>query len=112
LQAVNITAYLAGPAGSLWFVCFGALAGAIGFGVYNPVLNGYWSNLMTDRERPRILAFTTVASMLVTMPAPTIAGALFTIHPRGPMFMQLGVFLLICSCFLMAARARQPRRTR
>jgi len=109
LQALNITAYLVGPAGSLGFVIAGALAGAVGFGVYNPVLNGYWSNLMSDRDRPRILAFTTVASMLVTMPAPTIAGALFTIHPSGPLFMQLGVFLLICSCFLLAVRVRRTR---
>ena len=109
LLAVNILAYVLGPAGSLWPVLVGALAGAVGFGLFNPLLNGYWSNLMTDRDRPRILAFTAVASLLVVMPAPTIAGALFTIHPSGPMWMLVGIYSLICACFIIASKyRRQP----
>lgn len=108
LMALNILVYVMGPAGSLWPVVFGALVGAVGFGLFNPLLNGYWSNLMTDRERPRILAFTAVASMLVTMPAPTIAGALFTIHPSGPMWMLAGIYSLICACFILASKNRRP----
>jgi len=108
LMTVNILAYLLGPAGSLWPVIIGAVAGAIGFGLYNPLLNGYWSNLMSDRERPSILAFTSVAAMLVIMPAPTIAGALFTIHPSGPMWMLVGIYSLICACFILASYNRRP----
>ena len=109
LQAVNILAYLLGPAGTLWPVVIGALVGAVGYGLFNPLLNGYWSNLMSDRDRPRILAFTAVASMLVIMPAPTIAGALFTIHPSGPMWMLVGIYSLICACFFLASQ--NPRQT-
>lgn len=109
LMAFNILAYLFGAAGSLTPVIFGALVGAAGYALYNPLINGYWSNLMSDRDRPQILAFTLVASMLVVMPAPTIAGALFTIHPSGPMWMLVAIYSLIYACFIIASKYRLQR---
>jgi len=109
LMAVSISAYLIAPVGSLVGVIVGVAAGGVGYGIFNPALQGYWSNLMGDRERPRILAFTTVASMLITIPTPTIAGALYTIHPRGPLLMQIACYFITGACFFAATRA-SPRR--
>lgn len=83
------TLFLLAPAGSLPTIVAGVLCGASGFAVLNPSLFGYWANLVSDRERPRIHAFLWVVSMLVTMPVPTLAGALYKLNPRGPLLMVL-----------------------
>lgn len=104
LMTASSVIFLFAHDGSLGLVLAGTVAGGLGFGIFNPSLNGYWSNMMGDRERPRILAFTTVAGMLVTIPAPTIAGALYAIRPVGPLLMQIACYLLAGACFLAVVR--------
>lgn len=111
LMASNVVTQLLAPSGALMVIVGGVMAGSAGFALYNPSLNGYWQNLISDRERPRVLAFCTVVSMLVTIPAPTIAGAFYTIHPRGALLMLLGIYALIALCVAWAA-GRSGSRSR
>ncbi|MEK7765604.1 MAG: hypothetical protein AAB368_05145, partial [bacterium] len=114
LMASNVIIQLLAPPGAFGMIAMGVLVGASGWAIFNPSLSGQWQNQISDRERPRVLAFCTVLSMLFTMPAPTLAGALYTIHPRGPLLMVLCLYSLIGACTLWAAgragRTRRPLR--
>jgi len=108
LMWLGSTLFLLAPAGSLVTIVAGVLAGASGFAMMNPSLFGYWANLVADRERPRIHAFLWVVSMLVTMPVPTFAGALYRVNPRGPLLMVLCCYAGIIALGVAAAvRARR-----
>ncbi len=106
-MALNATLLLLAPVGALTVVLTAAVCGAAGFAVYNPSVSAVWSNLMTDRERPRILAFTTVASMTLTMPIPTLAGALYNVNPRGPLLTILWIYAMMAACAVLAAARRK-----
>jgi len=110
-MAMSNAIYVLAPAGAFGMVVVGVVAGGAGFAIFNPSLNGYWSNLMDDRERPRILSFTSVIAMLVTMPVPTIAGALYTIRPSLPIVMILCIHATIAACILWVASIKEKPRT-
>jgi len=106
-MALNASLLLIAPLGSLQVVLTASVCGAAGFAVYNPSVSTVWSNLMTDKERPRILAFTTVASMMLTMPIPTLAGALYNLNPRGPLLTILWIYALMAVCAILAASQKR-----
>ncbi len=109
---VGSTLFLIAPSASLPTVIAGVLCGATGFSMLNPSLFGYWANQMSDRERPRIHAFLWVVSMAVTMPVPTLAGALYKVNPRGPLLMVLGCYAGFLALGVLAAvRARRGGTT-
>jgi MFS family permease len=110
LSAIQAALLLAAPHGAFASVAGAVVVGAVGWGIFNPSLNGRWSTLMSDRERTRILSFTTVLSMLITMPVPTIAGALYMIHPRWPLILVLCCHAMIVACIVWAALVRGNTR--
>ncbi len=86
-MALSATILLMAPKGALAAAIVAYMCGSTGFALYNPSLASYWSNLMSDRERARIIALSTVIILLFITPVPTIAGGLYEINARGPLFM-------------------------
>jgi MFS family permease len=89
LMMLNAHLLLLAPAGALGVVAGAAVVGSAGWALFQPTLNALWVNAMGDRERPHILALANALVMLFTVPIPTMAGALYEIHPRGPLLMAL-----------------------
>jgi len=98
LMMLNAHLLLLAPRGALGVAAGAAVIGAAGWALFQPTLNARWVNAMGDRERPHILALANALVMLFTVPVPTLAGALYEIHPRGPLLLALliqGVMLAL-----------------
>ena len=111
LMIINVYMLLMSPPRELGVVIGAALVGACGWGLFNPVYNAAWVNSMGDRERPRILAFTGALIMAVTMPVPTIAGALYEVHPRAPLMLVAGLLVVLLATLIWAALNDRDRRS-
>ncbi len=105
LMALATILVLSAPKGALPFIMLAYALGPAGFALFDPALSSYWSKLMNDRERARIIALTTVLSLIVAVPVPTVAGALYEINPRGPLFMVLGFYAANFLLVFRTARA-------
>lgn len=114
LMALATIIVLAAPRGAFPMIMLAYALGPAGFALFDPALSSYWSQLMNDRERARIIALTTVLALIVAVPVPTIAGALYEINPRGPLFMVLAFYavnfmLVFRTARALRARSRQSR---
>jgi MFS family permease len=103
LMLLNVYMLLMSPPRELGVVIGAAMVGACGWGLFNPTYNAAWVNSMGDRERPRILALTGALIMAITMPVPTIAGALYEVHPRGPLYLVAGLLVVMLATLAWAA---------
>ncbi|MEK7475006.1 MAG: MFS transporter [Candidatus Coatesbacteria bacterium] len=92
LRMTYLLAIVLAPAGALWIVMGAMVAEGLGFGILWSTANTYWANQMRDDERPRITALANVLFMVMTAPAPAIAGALYVHNPRAPFVMMLAFF--------------------
>ena len=92
LRMAYLLAIILAPAGAMPIVMCAMAAEGLGFGVLWSTANTYWANQMADAERPRITALANVLFMVLTMPAPSIAGALYVVNPRLPFVMMLAFF--------------------
>ena len=110
LMSVNVLLLIFAPRGSLPVVMAAALLGSAGFAVFNPSVNGFWTNQMTDAERGRLDGFRWVVTMLVNIPVPLFAGALYKgVHPRMPLVLLLGYYAIIAALGIAAFRLTVPR---
>jgi len=110
LRAAFVVLLLAAPAGA-----FGVIAGAmvlegVGAGLMYPSMASFYANQLSDAERPRIFSTTVLLLMLVTIPVPTIAGALYSASPAAAMGMLLGFYCLsfIMLVWLMLRKPAKP----
>jgi hypothetical protein len=76
-------------------------------------MQGFWTSLMPDDERPRLLAFAQAMVTILTLPVPIFAGFLYEIHPRLVPALVL-VFLAVITGLLIwirRLRANDPVRS-
>jgi len=110
LLSVQIYLFLLAPAGSLGVLIGGVMTGGFGWALFNPALSGTWANLISDRDRPRLVAFSNVVVFGLAMIGPTVGGVLYTVHPRGPLVLNLGLYGVLMACILWAALHGLRRR--
>ena len=103
LMALYAVLVLAAAPGSLAVIITGAMAWACGWAMYWPSLSAHWSNMMTDRERPHMISLSSAVIMLSISPIPTIAGVLFDVHPRNPLFLLVGILTAATAMVAWAA---------
>ncbi len=106
LMILSAYTLLLAPHGSLSYAMIASAAGSGGFAIYSPALNAHWANMMNDRERARMLALTTVLTMLAAVPAPTIAGGFYAINPRGPLALILTCYVALVTLVFWAATSK------
>jgi MFS family permease len=110
LMALSATLILSAPPGTMGLVIAAYICGSAGFAVFNPSISSHWSNLMNDRERARILALSSMLILIALVPIPTIAGGLYEINPRGPLFMILTFHSANIALVVWVATQRKPPR--
>lgn len=106
LMAMYAVLVLASAPGSLGVVLAGSAAWACGWSLYWPSMSAHWSTMMTDRERPHMIALSSAVVMLSLTPVPTIAGALFDLHPRNPLLLLVGILVATAVLVAWAAYSR------
>ncbi|MEK7476520.1 MAG: MFS transporter [Candidatus Coatesbacteria bacterium] len=107
-MGVNVLLLLLAPLFGLPAVLLAVLFGSVGFAVFNPAVNAHWTEHMNDAERARLDGFRWVVTMLVNIPIPVFAGALYKeVHPRMPLFLILTCYGLILACALWAISERK-----
>ncbi len=84
LMGLSDALLLITPIGALGVVIVSFVIGSFGGGIYNSAANGYWASLMTNQERPRMLALTQILASLISFPTPILGGYLYGIHPSAP----------------------------
>lgn len=113
LASVNIATLLVAPQGVLWPVLFASFCGSAGAALFLPTLFGFWASQVEDRERARLDSFRWVGVMLLTIPVPTFAGALFKeVHPRMTLLLVLGCYAAMAALAVPAFRAGRRRVSR
>ncbi len=107
LASVNLGILLVAPQGVLWPVLVATFCGSAGAALFLPTLFGFWASQVEDRERARLDSFRWVGVMLLTIPVPTFAGALFKeVHPRMTLLLVLGCYAAMAALAVPAFRAR------
>jgi MFS family permease len=103
LLSVQIYLFLLAPAGSVAVLIGAVVTGSFGWALFNPALSGTWANLISDRDRPRLVAFSNVVVFGLAMIGPAVGGILYTVHPRGPLVLNLALYGALMACILWAA---------
>lgn len=112
LMCANVVLLLLAPLAGLPLVLAAVFVGSVGFAVFNPATNAYWTLQMNDKERARLDSFRWIVTTLANIPVPVFAGALFKeIHPRTPLFLVLAFYGAIFACALWAIRASRAARS-
>jgi len=60
-----------------------------------------------NRGRAKVLSITTTLSSLLNLPAPTLAGYLFSLEPNLPFIAVSGVLLISLAVLLVAVRQKE-----
>lgn len=93
------------PAGTMWLVMIGAVLGAISTALFQPASQSYWANIVGDRERALVFSASSALMALCTLPAGPLAGALYTLFPRGPFLLAM-VLQTIALILILKLRSR------
>lgn len=105
LATVNLAILLLAPRGVLWPVLVASFCGSAGAALFLPTLFGFWASIVEDRERARLDSFRWVGVMLLTIPVPTFAGALFKeVHPSMTLLLILGCYAAMAALSFPAFR--------
>jgi MFS family permease len=94
LRAGFVALILAAPPGALGVIAGAMVLEGVGAGLMYPSMSSFYTNMLSDSERPRVFAATVLLLMLITIPIPTIAGALYAGTPSAAMMMWLGFYAL------------------
>ena len=89
-----LVALILAPPGAIGLMMGVMVVEGLGFGILWATTSAYWANQMTDAERPHITALANVLIMMLSMPAPVLAGALYGSNPRFPFLMMLVLFVV------------------
>ena len=87
--------------GMIWLALLYTGLNAIGMAIYQPANQSYWANIINDHERAAAFSAATALTLLVSLPAGPLAGALYTWQPKAPFL--LGLALLILALALITA---------
>ena len=93
-QLVGIVAaifFILSPAGTIWWAVLWAVANAVSVALFRPANESYWANIIGDHERALVFSASGALMSLFSLPAGPLAGALYTLVPRGPFV--LGILL-------------------
>jgi hypothetical protein len=85
--------YVLAPAGSIGLFVVWAIVSALSTALYRPAEQSTWANMVLDRERAQVFAASSALTALVSLPAGPLAGALYTLAPRGPFWLAIGLQL-------------------
>jgi len=91
LWLVAALCFVASPAGTPWFAALWAVINALSTTLFRPAERGYWANIVGDRERAQVFSASSALTSLVTLPAGPLAGALYTLFPRGPFLLGMAL---------------------
>lgn len=94
LRAAFVVLIMVAPPGALGVIAGAMVLEGVGSGLLYPSISSYYANLTSDAERPRIFSATVLLLMLITIPIPTIGGALYAGSPTAAMGMLLGFYAL------------------
>jgi len=94
LRAAFVVLILAAPVGAMGVIAGAMVLEGVGSGLMYPSMASFYTNMLSDAERPRVFSATVLLLMLVTIPIPTIAGALYAGAPSYAMGMLLGFYVL------------------
>jgi MFS family permease len=86
--------FLAARPGALWLALLYAALNAIGIAFYQPANQSHWANIVSDHERAAAFSAATALTLLITLPAGPLAGALYTWQPKSPFVLSLGLLAL------------------
>ncbi len=92
LRVMFVVIAITAPPGALGVVAAAIVLEGLGAGIFAPAASSYWSNQLTDAERPRVTSLNSLLILLLTMPVPVVAGALYAGSPRAPL-------ILVAACY-------------
>jgi hypothetical protein len=81
--------FVLSPAQTIWFVVVWAIVSALSVALYRPAEQSYWASVVGDRERAQVFAASSALMALVALPAGPLAGAIYTLAPRGPFLLAI-----------------------
>ncbi len=87
--------------GALWLALLYTSLNAIGMAIYQPANQSYWANIIDDHNRAATFSAATALTLLVSLPAGPLAGALYVWQPRAPFVLCL--ILMALTLALIAA---------
>jgi len=91
--------FVISPGGTIWFAIVWAVINALSTALFRPAERSYWANIVGDRERAQVFSASFAFMSMVTLLAGPLAGALYTLYPRGPF--ALGIALQILALGLV-----------
>ena len=83
--------YVLSPAGTMWYVVLWAVISALSTALFRPAAQSYWANLVGDRERAQVFSAGSALMALVALPAGPLAGAAYTLLPKGPFVLGMAL---------------------
>ena len=99
-------AFVISPGGTIWFAIIWAVINAISTALFQPAERSYWANIVGDRERAQVFSASFAVMSMVTLLAGPLAGAVYTLYPRGPF--MLGMALQIIALGLILNTRLRP----
>lgn len=107
---INLLGYLllaVAPVRGTALVWAAMSAGAICGGLYIPVREGLWQNLIPDAERAKIIALATTLECSLLLPAAPLGGWIYQIFPRGIYWVGMGMMGLTMGLLLHLMRTKE-----
>ncbi|NLK08815.1 MAG: MFS transporter [Firmicutes bacterium] len=94
LLCLGVVVFMVLPPDSYGLLAIPAILIAVGTALVNPVRDTFIANIIDDRQRAPFLAAINSVSMCVLVPLTPLAGRLFDLNTRAPLYLLLG-FLVV-----------------
>ena len=101
--------YVLSPARTIWFVVLWAIVSALSTALFRPAEQSYWASVVGDRERAQVFSASSALMALVALPAGPLAGALYTLAPRGPFWLAIVLQLVALGLILSLGNKESQR---
>lgn len=92
--------FLLAPERALWAALLYTTLSAIGVALYQPANQSYWANIVGDSDRAVAFSAATALTLLITLPAGPLAGALYTWRPEAPFLLCMALSALAVALIL------------
>jgi MFS family permease len=102
--------YVLAPARTIGFVVLWAIGSALSTALYRPAAQSYWAGVVPDRERAQVFAASSALMALVALPAGPLAGAAYTLTPRGPFWLAIALQLVALGLILSLGKKQNRQR--
>ena len=94
---------------AIWFVVLWAIVSALSTALFRPAEQSYWAGVVPDRERAQVFSASSALMALVALPAGPLAGATYTLWPRGPFWLAIGLQLVTLGLILSLGNKESER---